>query len=388
MARISRRKIYLSCAVAVLAGCIAIAGIGYGNRYTLSAPYDEKANEAIRQARAIQRNGGHEAAFPVFQELAQQGFPVAMFHTGKAYSRGWGTQPDLDLARQYFLHAARYNYSYRGETAYELGRLFQRSTGPDCNTIAIDWFKKALKWNYHKAAFQLARHHEQGLGTDKNLTIALHYYDISVRSGSDRALFYLARLLHRGGTGMVRDRNLSRQLAERAVNVLERKARKGIPAAAKQLGRIYRKGEILPRDIQKAEFWLTRAVRLGSSGGMYDLARLLLDEEDDVVRTDEALGWLRAAATKGHGGSMTLLGRFHLEERFGLSKAGALSWFEKGAKAEHAGSMEELARIYEEGALVKQNSERALAYALMGSRKGHSGASDLLEKLQTKQSGK
>lgn len=134
-----------------------------------SAPSDPQVSEAIGQARALQKSGNLRDAFVVFEKHAQAGYPGAMFHVAKAYSRGWGVKPDLKKARYHFLQAVRYSYSYRGETAYELGRLFQRSQGPNCNTVAIEWFKKALHWNYKKASMQLAFHYERGLGVDQDI---------------------------------------------------------------------------------------------------------------------------------------------------------------------------------------------------------------------------
>lgn len=207
-----------------------------------SAPSDPQVNEAIGQARALQKLGKLKDAIVVFERYAKQGYPDAMFHVAKSYSRGWGAKPDLKKSRHYFLQAVQYSYSYRGETAYELGRLFRRSLGPDCNTIAVEWFKKALQWNYKKASLQLAIHYERGLGVDQDIGQATQYYEIAARSGNEQALIKYARLLVKGRYGITPDPERARLLTERAVISLERKARGGSASAAKQLGRLYRAG--------------------------------------------------------------------------------------------------------------------------------------------------
>jgi len=348
-----------------------------------NAPNDPQVNEQISQARALQKQGKLDGAIVVFERYALQGYPDAMFHTAKAYSRGWGVAPDLEKARHYYLLAVQYSYSYRGETAYELGRLFQRALGPDCNTVAVEWFKKALNWNYTKAALQLAIHYEKGLGVEQDIDQAIDYYQIAAQAGYEQALMKYARVLVKGRYGVIPDPDRAYDLTSRAVISLERKARGGSASAAKQLGRLYRDGELVPQNQAKAEQWLLQSARLGSTGGMHDLAHMMLDEDNDPEKHTEALDWMRKAADRGHGGAMTAMGRFHLDEKYGLQRPAAVGWFEQGVEAGHGGAFEELARLYAVGDLVPQNTDKAIALAEKGTRSGHLGSERLLNKLTT-----
>ncbi|WP_120495625.1 tetratricopeptide repeat protein [Kiloniella sp. EL199] len=354
---------------------------------TKNAPTDPIVNEYISQARGLQKQGKLNDAIVIFEKYALQGYPDAMFHVAKAYSRGWGVEPDLDTARHYYLLAVQYSFSYRAETAHELGRLFQRSKGPDCNTIAVEWFKKALKWKYNKAALQLAIHYEKGLGVDQDINKAIEYYEIAANSGIEQALLKYARLLAKGRYGITPDPDKALSLTEVAVISLEQKARSGSASAAKQLGRLYRDGELIKKNTTKAESWLLKAARLGSVGGMHDYAHLLLDKKPlSKNNSSSALDWLNKAADLGHGGAMTALGRFHIDKKYDLKPAGALEFFERGTKVGHGGAMEELARLYAKGYLVKEDRQKAIELATIGSNKGHLGCSRLLEKLTKKAS--
>ncbi|MEH6633061.1 MAG: tetratricopeptide repeat protein [Halopseudomonas aestusnigri] len=353
---------------------------------TKNAPTDPFVNEHLSQARGLQKQGKLRDAIVVFEKYALQGYPDAMFHVAKAYSTGWGVAPDLEKARHYYLLAVQYSFSYRSETAYELGRLFQRSKGPDCNTIAIKWFKKSLMWKYNKAALQLAIHFEKGLGVKQDTEQAIKYYEIAASTGIEQALLKYARLLAKGRYGITPDPERAFNLVEMAIIALERKSRAGSPSASKQLGRLYRDGELTKQDPIRAKKWLLKSAQLGSVGGMHDYAHLLLNKsKKSKSDIKSALNWLQKASDLGHGGAMTSLGRFHINGKYGLKAKGAVIYFIRGVKVGHGGAMEELARLYVKGQLVNQDYDKAIQLAQQGSDNGHIGCTRLLENL-TKQS--
>ncbi|MFK5980026.1 MAG: tetratricopeptide repeat protein [Rhizobiaceae bacterium] len=375
------KTIIVTTLVLIVLVVVLVARINRIDIQSKNAPINPIVNEAIGQARALQKLGKLSEAFVIFERYAEEGYPDAMFYTAKAYSRGWGVQPDLKKARKISLEAVQYGFSYRGETAYGLGRLFQRSHGPDCNSVAVEWFKKALQWNYKKASLQLAVHYERGLGVEQNTKQARAYYEIAVRAGNEQAMIKYARLLVDGRYGVTPDLSRAQALSEQAISSLGSKARGGSGSAAKQLGRIYRDGKLVPADLEQAYKWLLRSARLGSTGGMHDLARLMLSKPGHDSEHDEALAWLRIAARQGHGGAMTALGRYHLREKYKLLKIGSVRWFEMGVAAKHGGAMEELARLYELGLLVERNHSEAVRLAKKGTKFGHSGSRKLLRKL-------
>lgn len=382
MAKVSSERLLLAAipfAILMIVLVVQFSQVGSASK---SAPLDQKAIVAIEQARALQKLGKLNDAFIVFKKYSQLGYPDAMFHAGKAYSRGWGVKPDLENARKEFLQAVQFGHSYRGESAYSLGRLYQLSKGPNCSTIAVEWFKKALRWNFVKASMQLAFHYEKGIGVEQNIKQVKKYYEIAVEAGFEQAMIGYARLLVEGKHGATRDPSRAKLLSEKAIAMLERKARSGSGSAAKQLGRIYRDGLLVPTDTSLAYNWFLHAARMGSTGGMHNLAFLMLNFPDLKFKQEDALQWLRVAAKQGHGGSMTALGRLHLEEKYGLQSSEAIRWFKMGVKADHAGSLEELARLFGYGKLVKKDRNEAIRLANKGSQMGHVGSASLLKELQ------
>ena len=380
----NRRSIFrIILPLLLLAGIFSTAA--YFSRTTWSSKntaWDPMINEEINQAKTLQKLGKLKEALVIYERHAANDHPTSMFYAAKFYSRGWGTSPNLTLARGYYLNAVEYSFQYRGETAYELGRLFQRSKGADCNTIAMEWFINALNWNYVKAALQLAIHHEKGLGVEPDPEKARYYYEIAVAAENEQAMIKYARLIVKKKYEPNSISTSAVSLIDNAMILLERKARAGSGSAAKQLGRLYNDGDLVPRNVSKAKKWLKQAAHLGSTGGMHDYAHILLTDMHHPENYTDAIQWLQNAAEQGHGASMTALGRFHLNGQYGLNPEASVMWFRRGAEVPHGGSLEELARLYIQGTLIPYDRKKALELAARGERLGHSGSSKLRAELQ------
>jgi uncharacterized protein len=358
-----------------------------GGFQDLSAPIDTFAEERIRQARGLQRLGKWQDAADIFEDLVAQGHPLAMFHLGKAYGRGWGVPADLDQSREILLRAAQFDFPYRGEVAYEIGRLYQRSVGEDCARYAFEWFQRAVDWDYPKGHVQIAKHFESGLGVEQDISSALYHYEAATAAGFESAALSFARALRVGRNGMPAEPLRAAMLADAAISALKLKASTGSASAAKMLGRLYRDGDFVERNAGIALHWLRRASDLGDSGGMHDLAHLVIATQPEHDSEMDALVWLRRAAALGHGGAMTSLGRFHLREQFGLDRPGAVSWFERGVIVRHGGAMEELARLTANGDLVELDPAAALDLAKQGAALGHRGSERLRNELLERSKG-
>ncbi|MEP3427871.1 MAG: tetratricopeptide repeat protein [Roseibium sp.] len=373
-------KLLLLGSVFGIAGTIALSA-DVTPRSVKSERIDPTIEEMIKQARGLQKVGRWEAAADLLTQLADDGHPVALYHLGRAYKNGWGVVADLDQARLILMEAVRYSSAYRGETAYELGRLFQRSSGERCAEIALQWFQKALSWDYPKAHVQLAKHFERGIGTDRDLASAFHHYEQAAIAGYPSSTINYARILLTGRYGTTPNADKARFWAERAIAGLEKKARDGSASSAKTLGRIYRDGEFLSANSVLARDWFLRSADLGDAGAMHDLGQMLIASTGDD-KPDEALKWLRMAAKAEHGGALTALARLHLKEKYGLKPSEAVTLLERGVTVGHPGAMAELARLYAEGTLVEQDRTKAFELARKGADRGHQGSTALLKKLE------
>ncbi len=353
-----------------------------GPEAVLTARKDPDAEERLEKARDFQKVKKWAKANDLLRALADEGHPVAMYHLARAYKYGWGVDTDLETARDWLIEAVRYDYVYRGETAYEIGRLYQQSMGKDCDAIAVEWFEKALTWDFKKAHVQLAYHYRYGLGVKKDVDRSLDHYEQAAIAGYPTSTIKYALWLLKGGSGVEADDEKARYWGRRAADGLVTKANDGSGSASKTLGRLYRDGVFVKMDWFESERWFRRSARLGDVGGMHELALLLLRDSEDEDRSKEGVEWLRMASELGHGGAITDLGRLHLKQFLGLSDLEAIGLFERGVALRHPGSMEELARLLAEGRLVEKDTARALKLSRDGAKLGHKGSQSLLSELK------
>lgn len=373
-------KLLLLGTILGVSGAVALSGTPVQHK-SKSARIDPTIEEMLKQARGLQKVGRWEAAADLLTQIANEGHPAALYHLGRAYKNGWGVEADLDQARLIFLEAVKYTFAFRGETAYELGRLFQRSTGEHCAEIALQWFQKALAWDYPKAHVQLAKHFERGIGVDRDLDMAFHHYENAAIAGYPSSTINYARILLTGRYGTKPDPDKARFWAAKAIEGLERKARDGSASSAKTLGRIYRDGEFLHADRMMAEDWFLRSAELGDAGAMHDLGHLLLSSAPDTDAA-EGLKWLRLGAKAKHGGALTSLARLHLKSEYGLNPVDSVDLLERSVAVGHPGAMEELARLYASGTFLEQDRSKAIELAKKGADRGHAGCKNLLKELK------
>ncbi|WP_196223423.1 tetratricopeptide repeat protein [Roseibium sp. RKSG952] len=365
------------------AGFVAVSGPAL-QPSAKSERIDPTIEERIKQARGLQKVGRWDDAADILTQLASDGHPVALFHLGRAYKNGWGVDADLNQARLLFMEAVRYSFAYRGETAYELGRLFQRSAGEHCVSIALQWFNKALAWDYPKAHVQLAKHYERGIGTERNMVQAFDHYEQAAIAGYPSSTINYARILLTGRYNTVPDTAQALFWASRAMEGLEKKARDGSASAAKTLGRIYRDGEFVDKNTSTAEDWFLRSAELGDAGAMHDLGHMILAGDPSGEEIETALEWFDLAAKARHGGALTNLARMHLKEQYGLTRDGAVTLLTEAIEVGHPGAMEELAKLYAKGDLVEKSLKKAHELAQKGADRGHQGSVRFLNELNEK----
>lgn len=342
------------------------------------------AMKAVADARKLMRKSKWENAAEILSEHATAGNPEVLYEYGRILSNGWGTPRDLDKAREKLLLAVQHQFSKRNSTAYELGKLYQKSLGPDCDRIAFEWFIKAAEWGHAKAYAELGRHYARGIGVEKDLGAAQIQFRKAAELGSASALLSFANLLANESTNATDLTNASK-LIQDAIPLLTAEAAAGKAGSAKVLGRLYRDGKLVPADPALAMRWLRRAAQLGDTGGMHDLAQLLLRSSDNPEDANDAMHWLKMAAKRGDGSALTALGRLHVSSSFDLPAEEAVAFFEKGVKAGHPGAMAELAKIYFEGVLAHSNKAKALKLAERGADLGHQGSIKLLRRIEENQ---
>ena len=80
---------------------------------------------------------------------------------------------------------------------------------------------------------------------------------------------------------------------------LERNSQAGDPSAQFELGRAYYRGEVVPKNVQKAEDLLTKSAQGGNAEAMFGLGFLKMSGEAGPKNENQAIEWFRKGATAG-----------------------------------------------------------------------------------------
>ncbi|MEP1204014.1 MAG: tetratricopeptide repeat protein [Lentilitoribacter sp.] len=290
------------------------------------------------------------------------------------------TEQDILKAHDLLIAATKSKGSSRAEAAFELGTIYRMFPTEECQKVAFVWFRKSAEWGFRKGHLELAKAYLRGLGIDVNIERSARHYRIAAKEGSAAGALELIKLIQNGTQTIPGNAKEAEATLVEFLPMLESSASNGNARAARSIGRLYLTGNLLKKDLNTAADWLSRASKFGDAAAMHDLALLRLDQ-NKATNPHAIISMLKKSATLGYSGSMTALGRLHLQNRFDLPIAGSISWFEQGAAAGHAGSMEELARIFLKGKLVKKDIEKARDFALRGVKLKHEGSAAILAEI-------
>ena len=118
-------------------------------------------------------------------------------------------------------------------------------------------------------------------------------------------------------------------------------------AAMRNIGHLYRWGQGVEPDMQKALDWYRRAAELGFSRAQANLAAIYLQGEEGIpVNYDEAYKWFTAAAIQGHAVAQYNLGlMYELGLAVERSEPKALGWYNLAAKAGQPEALERLSQL-------------------------------------------
>lgn len=371
-------------ALCIVAICIVALNLSRKDQFVNFSRKDTPL--VVRETAAalqLQKKGDWAAAAEILSRNASTGYPDAKLSYAFQLTRGWGVTRDLDAARELLLQAVEQDFVGKADAAFELGRIYRLSSGPDCQIYAFEWFKKSLNWGKQKAHLELAKSHARALGVPQNINLARYHYRAAAQNGSPSAALSLVLLIYKtnqNNQGAQEARNVLREF----LPVIEAAANKGKGRAARSLARLYERDGILPANIPRAIRWYEKASQAGERAAMHDLAMLALDQQTLPFTGKKIVEFLTASADLGYSGAMTALGRLHIGERFELKPKDAVAWFEKGIAAGHPGSMEEMARLFLNGKLVPKDVHSALDLAKRGAKLRHKGSKKLLLEIEKK----
>ncbi len=172
------------------------------------------------------------------------------------------------------------------------GQMLLDGAGVDKDArAAVQWFWKAARQGHLMAINMLGRCYDLGWGVAIDKARAAEWYRVAADRGLDWAMYNLATLMTLG-EGMTEDKAGALALFRKAADL-------GGEARAKAfnfIGSFHEDGWVVARDQAEASRFYAQAAEGGDFRGMFNHARMLLDEG----REDEAMDWIDRALAAGN----------------------------------------------------------------------------------------
>lgn len=145
-----------------------------------------------------------------------------------------------------------------------LAVLYSEGVGTEPNQeLALEWFEKAAKAGYLKAWYNVGIMHQKGLGTPQDFKKAYAVFDKASQIQQINCMFGKAYLLYKG-LGCQQNYN-------QAFELLKVSSKYGNLGAMYLLGICYRNGYGTPKDLVLAKQWLTQSANYGHNPAVNEM---------------------------------------------------------------------------------------------------------------------
>jgi len=153
----------------------------------------------------------------------------------------------------------------------------------------------------------------------------------------------------------------------------------GNAEAQAALGRMYWRGEGVPKDATKAFEWYEKAAAQGDGNAQTVVGWMYLRGEGVPKDSAKALEWNQKAVAQGNAQGQNAFGAmYELGEGVPKDAAKAREWYEKAATQGLAEAQVNLGRIFQRGEGVPKDSAKAVEYYQKAAAQGHPAAQNNL----------
>ena len=203
------------------------------------------------------RDAHRKKGISLYEKAAAQDHAEALFELGVCYHFGKGVEKNLEKAFGFFKRAAELGVT---SGLQNVGACYEHGLGIGKDEVkAVEWYKKGAEKNLYDSQLCLANMYMLGKGTEKDISKAI-------------ALFT--------------------KVAEKKVP--EEVSKETAIRASCALASIYRQGDGVSEDMDKAKEWWKRAAILGDGGSAWNLYETYIKWNNEK----EAMKWLKIAADK------------------------------------------------------------------------------------------
>ena len=334
-------------------------------RQCVLADYDKgKINYAYCLTYGIGNPGNYEEGFKLLTELAEKGYPEAMYNIGKVYFEGYGTRKDIIRANYWLLKATEGGHLF---AAKMLGDCYYDGIG-----VAVDhkaafmYYKKAADLGNNEAAQLVANCLIAGDGVKMDFKEALNYCVKAATGGDTSAQVTLGNRYYYGD-GLRRN-------YERAVYWYQEAAKQNDPIGLKNAADMFADGTGCKKDVAKAIDYYTRAVEMNYFDAAAPLA-MIYETGAKTIKKDYELAVKYYFIAYDSNDDEYAASRY--ADLISEGKGVPYPEYTKAAKAyEYAANkgmlyaIKKIGEVYLKGIGVNKDYEKALRYYLEASKLG------------------
>ena len=148
-------------------------------------------------------------------------------------------------------------------------------------------------------------------------------------------------------------------------------AKKGNTEAQLKLGSMYKFGQGVPIDYNKAVYWFTKAAEQGSSSAQFALGGMYKFGEGVPIDYKKAAYWFTKAAAQGYAPAQLFIGRMHFSGQ-GIPKdlLKAVYWLTKAAEQGEANAQQDLGTAYFIGQGVSIDYQKGIYWLTKAAEQG------------------
>ena len=323
----------------------------------------------------------HNAAAHWFGMAAKQRHKYAQYSLAGLYLRGQGVAQDHKQAYDLYLASAKQGFPY---AAFELGKLLRDGRGCEVDTVmANEWFMRA----YHGFSLLEAQSHDDklqyrlgwmllhGMGVTKDEEAAKTWFKKAARLDNPNAKYQLAKVI-------LSDATADPQQIEQAIKWITESAEAGQDCAQYALGKLYRDGVGVKKDVLQAVIWFSEAVKQGNSYAAYALGKIYLAGEDAQKDMGKALHWIQRSADLGNEYAQYRLGMLHLTgEDIPKDVPKAIEYLTASAKQGNQYAQYQLGKLCLLGREVERDENAAVRWFTLSAAQGNEYAQWFLDHL-------
>lgn len=261
-------------------------------------------------------------AVTYYEKAAEKNHANSQLALGKIYLNETYGIKNIETATQWLEKAATAGHA---DSQYWLGKLLHTET--KSYDKARVWLEKAATKDHVGALIMLADIYDEGVGTEKNYTLAEQYLYRAVNKHASLEAYHKLGLIYWEGRGEGKG-SISKNFVTAKHN-FDQAASKEYAPSQYMLGMTFLEGRGVNKDSATAISWFEKATKNDHIDSSYMLGKVYFEKQNYSI----ALDHLTKAAVADHAGAQLLLARMYSEEVnwTGKNPTQSQKWFESAA---------------------------------------------------------